>query len=530
LLNGDVSAALKNGNLVISGDDGDNHVVLTQPAAGTFRLTGLDDTTVNGQASADFAGATGDLRISTKKGGGDDKIEIRGAIQIGGNVTANLGDGELVIEGTGGRVEIAGDVKASGTGDVSFRNDVVVSGATRVRTAGAASATANTAGLPDFSSETFSHPLDINNPHYPLVVGTVYTFQEIDTDPDTGATTTQLNTIEVTDKSRTVDGVEVREVHDSVFENNRLIEDTIDLHAQDDDGNVWYFGEDTKEFTYDDQGNVTNTSTEGSWTAGVNGGKPGLIMEANPNTGDKFDQEFQPGTVLDQGEIVATDASVTGPLGSFDHLVKTREFTALEPDSLESKFYAPGIGVVEELGFDITSGQVIADSKLQSIKFNGQDVSTVVPTDNFQGTNAPIGPTPGPVTFNGPASFASGDTTILRNAVFAQDVAATSKGSVSILDSQAAGNLTITAADSAGLSNDTVTGNLQTRVAGANAYVFDSHLNGTTNLRFGSADNGLLVKNSGIHDLLANGGGGTNTFTDQGGNTIDMMTLKKFNQ
>src|SRR6478735_5868023 len=99
LMNGDVSAVLKGGTLSMTGDDGDNHVVLTQPATGTFRLTGLDGTTVNGQAFAEFMGASGDVRVNTRTGGGDDTVEIRGAMQIGGNLTAKLGDGALIIEG-----------------------------------------------------------------------------------------------------------------------------------------------------------------------------------------------------------------------------------------------------------------------------------------------------------------------------------------------------------------------------------------------------------------------------------------------
>ena len=70
-------------------------------------------------------------------------------------------------------------------------------------------------------------------------------------------------------------------VHDQVFSNNKLTEDTLDYYAQDKPRTVWHLGEDTKEL--DENGNVV--STEGTWQSGVNGGKPGIIMEAQPQGG-----------------------------------------------------------------------------------------------------------------------------------------------------------------------------------------------------------------------------------------------------
>jgi hypothetical protein len=137
-----------------------------------------------------------------------------------------------------------------------------------------------------------------------------------------------------------------------------LTEDTNDYYAQDKAGNVWYMGEDTKAFEYDDSGKLISTDTSGSWRAGVRGGKPGFIMPAHPTVGFSHYQEFAPNDeAVDQAEIVSLNESVTVPAGSFSNVVKTLETTAVEPGVRENKFYAPGVGLVlthEDL--DATTG------------------------------------------------------------------------------------------------------------------------------------------------------------------------------
>jgi hypothetical protein len=131
------------------------------------------------------------------------------------------------------------------------------------------------------------------------------------------------------------------EVHDVVYTNGEVTEDTLDWFAQDKDGNVWYFGENTLKIA---DGLVV--SVEGSFKAGVDGARPGIIMKAHPAIGDFFRQEF----VLEQGEdveeVIGLNESVTVAYGSFNHCVKVQETTALEPDTIVHDFYAPGIGPV----------------------------------------------------------------------------------------------------------------------------------------------------------------------------------------
>jgi hypothetical protein len=97
------------------------------------------------------------------------------------------------------------------------------------------------------------------------------------------------------------------------------------------------------------------TDLEGSWTAGRDGAKPGMIMKAAPQVGDTYRQEFAPGDAEDAAEVSAT-ASATVPAASCGGTcVQRRDFTPIEPDVEEHKFYAPGIGLILEL--DVENGE-----------------------------------------------------------------------------------------------------------------------------------------------------------------------------
>jgi hypothetical protein len=176
----------------------------------------------------------------------------------------------------------------------------------------------------------------VDNPLFPLPPGTTYSF----TGQQDGIPTSDVMT--VNRKQKQVFGVDCTEVHDQAFANGILVEDTLDWYAQDIDGNVWYFGEDTKEL--DANGNVI--STQGSWQAGVNGAQPGIIMEASPQLGDFYYQEFSQGVAQDVAQVVSLDGSTCVSYGCFDGLVVTKEWSQLEPNVVEQKYYASGIGFI----------------------------------------------------------------------------------------------------------------------------------------------------------------------------------------
>jgi hypothetical protein len=178
----------------------------------------------------------------------------------------------------------------------------------------------------------------IDNPYMPFMPGTRTVFEGV-SDGER-----ERNVVSVTDRTKVILGVTTTVVHDQVFSaNGDLAEDTFDWYAQDRFGNVWYFGEDTAEYA-----NGKVSSTKGSWEAGVGGAQPGVVMLAQPTVGESYHQEFLRGEAEDVGTVVAIDDRVSVPYGSFDHVLVTEDTTPLEPQILEHKFYAQGIGVVLE--------------------------------------------------------------------------------------------------------------------------------------------------------------------------------------
>lgn len=185
----------------------------------------------------------------------------------------------------------------------------------------------------DFDSGDFVSKID--NPFFPLVPGTTFIYQGI---KDGQVSRDEFS---VTHQTKTILGVRTTVIRDRAFLDGRLVEDTIDWFAQDEDGNVWYFGENSKTLE-----NGVVVSTEGSWQAGVKGARPGIIMEAHPRPGDSYHQEFAPGVAEDQAQVLSLHDNVTVPFGSFRDVLKTRDFSRLDPAGTEIKQYAPGIGFI----------------------------------------------------------------------------------------------------------------------------------------------------------------------------------------
>jgi hypothetical protein len=169
----------------------------------------------------------------------------------------------------------------------------------------------------------------IDNEYFPMKPGTTFVYEG-------GAERDEMT---VTHDTKKVMGVECVVVDDRAWEGGKLIEQTYDWFAQDKKGTVWYFGEDTKEY---ENGKVV--STKGSWEAGVDGAKPGIIMQADPKVGQSYRQEYYEGEAEDMARVLSSNASVTVPYGSFDKVIETKEWTPLEPGFYEKKYYARGVG------------------------------------------------------------------------------------------------------------------------------------------------------------------------------------------
>jgi hypothetical protein len=182
---------------------------------------------------------------------------------------------------------------------------------------------------------------EIDNRYWPMQSGTQWTYREID---EEGKVVRVVVTV-TSETKKIANGVTARVVRDTVTEDGALIEDTFDWYAQDAEGNVWYLGEDTAEF---EDGGLTTRA--GSFEAGVDGAQPGIIMPAEPVDGMQYRQEYYKGEAEDNGEILSVAEMAEVPAGSYKNVLLTKDTITIDPDVLEFKLYAPGVGPVLTLG------------------------------------------------------------------------------------------------------------------------------------------------------------------------------------
>jgi hypothetical protein len=181
----------------------------------------------------------------------------------------------------------------------------------------------------------------IDNPYWPMTPGSRWVYRETD---NQGAR--QRVVVTVTRRTKRVaSGVLARVVHDRVSEGGQVVEDTFDWYAQDARGNIWYVGEDTTE--YEDGKPVTKA---GSWEAGVDGARAGIVMLAHPRVGRRYREEHYPGHAMDGAKVLSRSEQVQVRFGHFRRVLMTKNFNPLEPKVLEYKWYARGVGPVLEIG------------------------------------------------------------------------------------------------------------------------------------------------------------------------------------
>ena len=186
---------------------------------------------------------------------------------------------------------------------------------------------------------------NITNPYWPMKPGMRWIYRNV----ETGSEPQDIVIVVTTATKKLANGVTARVVRDTASSKGEIIEDTLDWYAQDSAGNVWYMGEDTAEF---EKGKIV--SREGSWEAGVGGALPGIIVPAQPQVGQTYRQEYKKGEAEDNGEVLATTHRVEVKGGSFEDALVTMDTSTIEPDVVEYKFYAPGIGPL--LALDVSGG------------------------------------------------------------------------------------------------------------------------------------------------------------------------------
>ncbi len=191
---------------------------------------------------------------------------------------------------------------------------------------------------PEVNNSKFTRSLNITNMYFPVTAGKKYIYE--------GQTQDGLERIEEQrlTTTKTILGIPCIIVNFKAFLNGSLIEEAWDWYAQDNEGNVWYFGEEVN--NYNINGSLKDHA--GSWQAGQDGAQPGIIMPANPKTGFAYREEYYFNHAEDRAEITGTGLTVSIPLGTYNNCIQTRNWTELEPDLNENKWYAPGIGLIKE--------------------------------------------------------------------------------------------------------------------------------------------------------------------------------------
>ena len=175
----------------------------------------------------------------------------------------------------------------------------------------------------------------VDNPYFPLTPGTTYRYAD--------KSSSETLVIDVTSRTKTIMGVRTIVVIETGAVDGQTVEISENWYAQDRDGNVWYFGESTQDFV-----NGSPAGTGGSWEAGVNGAQPGIIMKAQPQLGDTYFQEHASGVAEDMATVQQVGLTQNTALRSFSGVIKTKEWSPLEPGSTEFKYYASGIGLIRE--------------------------------------------------------------------------------------------------------------------------------------------------------------------------------------
>ncbi|MDH3755566.1 MAG: hypothetical protein OEU32_17015, partial [Acidimicrobiia bacterium] len=203
-------------------------------------------------------------------------------------------------------------------------------------------------GSEPFELDPADFTTEIDNPYWPMEVGTRWTYLEID---EEGAEV-EVVVVVTTETREIANGITARVVRDTVTEDGEIIEDTFDWYAQDADGNIWYLGEDTAEF---EDGEITTSA--GSFEAGVDGALAGIILPGNPEPGMQYRQEYYEGEAEDNGEVLSTNEMADVPFGHFENMLLTKDTITIEPDVLEYKLYAEGVGPVLVLGVSGGSGR-----------------------------------------------------------------------------------------------------------------------------------------------------------------------------
>jgi hypothetical protein len=193
----------------------------------------------------------------------------------------------------------------------------------------------------------------VTNPFFPLSSLRSTVLEGEEEDPETGETIQIRVELRVLPETTTVAGVEVAVTEVKEYEDDELVEATLDYYAQDADGTVYYLGE--RVDMYEESAVVGH---EGTWLAGEGANQPGVYMPAHPEAGQVFEQERAPGVAEDRSTVLAVEQTIDTPAGQFSGCLHVEDFAPIEGGTGE-KYYCPGVGIARE-AFDGGSLDLVA--------------------------------------------------------------------------------------------------------------------------------------------------------------------------
>jgi hypothetical protein len=216
----------------------------------------------------------------------------------------------------------------------------------------------NCTQLEKFRARDFPERPKIQNTYLPLIPGMRSVFEgTVDGVPHRVEFT-------VTDLYKKMNGVNVLVVWDTDTSEDQLVESELAFFAEDEDGNVWNLGEYPEEYEYDENGDLIDVSAPSTWIAGKKGAKAGIHMADRPVVssrqyiqGDAPQIDF-----FDCAKVVekTRNRKVCVEFGCFGSVVVTHESNLAVPgDGIQSKYHAPGKGIIQIGAVDPPTGEVL---------------------------------------------------------------------------------------------------------------------------------------------------------------------------